>query len=387
MRNILIETLRSLNVKRVLKQKQDAVISPQLPLIQIGKISIPNSLESQGLLCLGTSKDRLSVSINLIRQLKQRNDFRGIVLDKNGELLSRFYDPALDLIFNPQDDRSVNWMHKAEAVSGRKLASFLIDINPTSDVFFSQIAIEVCAGIFDSSTTNDQVWQRLNVLMPQDIPRYLPDNDIASTLLYEPGIAPTIMSIIKNTTQFYRYLKDKSDFSFAQWVSNDDPGWIFVPWFDDNEDDIQFMPLRQLVIDFVLQGLLEQKGIYHHKSAVIIPELPSVKLNNLPKFVSESCHGLSRKFLFLGSENISSLVKEHGQQKAQVFLEAMPTKLFLNGWSQGQCDRTYSPTPIANESPLSAIERNIPLGQGYLTIDGSGTKIKVAPKNEVNFDL
>lgn len=384
MQNILIGTLRSLNTKHRLRQIQANVKIPQLPLIEIGEISIPNSLESQGLLCLGASRDRSKTSINIVRQLKQRTDFRGIVIDRNGELLKRFYDPALDLIFNPLDERSVAWVHKAEAVSGRKLASSLIDIDPVSDVFFSQIAIEICAEIFDSSATNDEVWQKLNVLMPQDIPRYLPDNDIASTLLYEPGIAPTIMRMIKNATQFYRYLTNESDFSFAQWVSNDDPGWIFVPWSDENEDDIQSTPLRQMAINLVLQGLLEQKGIYHHKSAVIMPELPYFKLSNLPKFVGECCQGLSRKLLFIGSENIGSLVKEQGQQNAQVFLEGMPTKLFLNGWSQGQCDRTYSPTPIANESPLSAIKRNVPLGQGYLAIDDQCAKVKILDENEAD---
>lgn len=138
--NNLFETLRLIKLKRMLKQKQARVKFPQLPLIEIGSVSIPNCLESQGLLCVGANKDRKNTTINLVRQLRQRDDFRGIILDYNGELLKRFYDPALDLIFNPTDERSVAWTHKNEEVSRYQLASFLIN-SVSSDIFLSQMEL------------------------------------------------------------------------------------------------------------------------------------------------------------------------------------------------------------------------------------------------------
>lgn len=373
----LFETLHISKLKHKLNQKQANVKFPQMPLITIGEISLPNNLESQGLLCIGAKKDRLNTSINLVHQLKERTDFRGIILDYNGELLKRFYDPDLDLIFNPLDERSVVWTHKAEEVSGHQLASFLINVAPASDTFFCQLAILILARIFDSSATNDEVWQKLNVLIPQELVNYLPDNDIAASLLHEPGIARTIISIIKNATQFYRYLEDKSQFSFHGWINNDDPGWIFIPWYDENEEDMHLTPLRQLVMNLVLQGLLEQKGMYHHKSAVIIPDLPcDMKLNKLSPFVVEGCQGLSRKFLFLGSENISALCEEYGQQNAQVFLEGMPTKLLTNGWAKG-LNQEHEQILVANDTPLSALQRNLPPGQGYLAINDRCVKIRI----------
>lgn len=234
------------------------------------------------------------------------------------------------------------------------------------------------AAIFDSSDTNDEVWQKINVLMPQNLVDYVPMISIMSAdILNEPAIAPTIIGIIKNLTKFYRYLPNEADFSFTHWVNNDDPGWVFIPWFNENEEDLHLSPLRQLVMNIALQGLLEQKGVYYHKSAVIIPDLPcDLKLYKLPPFVVEGCQGLSKKFLFLGSESISSLLEEYGQKNAQLFLEGMPTKLLMDGWAKG-LDRIFGQILIAKDTPLSAVQRNILPEQRYLALDDECVKVKI----------
>lgn len=359
MKDILVEKLRSFRLKRMLNQKQSRVKSPQIPLIQVGQVSIPNSLENQGLLCVGSSRDRSNASINLVRQLKQRTDFRGIVLDRNGELLKRFFDPALDTIFAPNDDRSIAWCHKSEPVGGGELARSLIDINPT-EPFFYMAAIEVLATIFESSATSDEVWQKLNVFVfiPQDLQAYLPDYNklvaemlqkpmqvyfpgdikLVAEMLQEPICAETVMSIIKNVTRFYRYLRDESKFSFYNWGNNDDPGWVLIPWFEGDTEDIKLMPFRQMAIDLVLQGLLARKEVAYHKTVVVIPDLSCLKINSLPRFVMECRNRQCQGFPLLGIESISSAIAGYRQQNTQLMLECMQVRLLFNMWLEDERD-------------------------------------------------
>jgi len=367
MKNIVIEKLRLINLKRQLLQEQSRVKFPQLPLIQVGEVPIPNCLENQGLLCVGSSRDRLNTSINLVRQLKQRTDFRGIILDRNGELLERFYDPALDTIFAPsKDDSCINWCQKSEPVSGKELARSLIDVNP-ADPFFYQAAIEVLAAIFDSSATNDEVWEKLNVLMPQDLQAYLPsENSLVSEMLREPVCAVSVTKIIKDVTQFYRYLGSESKFSFHNWGNNDDPGWLFIPWFNQDTEDATLMPLRQMAINLVLQGLLARKEIVHHKTAVVIPDLSCLKLNSLPRFVTECRNRQCQGFPLLGVESVSSAIAGYGQQHTQLIFECMQTKLLFNEALSGTSNLT-----LGNK-------QNLPSHQGYLTVDGCFAQVKVS---------
>lgn len=381
----IVEAVRLFKLKRMLNQKQAKVKFPQMPLIQVGQVSIPNCLENQGLLCVGSKKNRLNATISLMRQLKQRTNFRGIVLDPGGELLERFFDPALDKIFAPNDDRSIAWCHKSEPVSGEDIARSLIDINP-ADPFFYEAAIEVLATIFESSATSDEVWQKLNVFMPQDLQIHLfgdssfvaemrqepmqvffpGDVKFVAEMLQEPVCAETLMSIIKNVTQFYCYLRNESKFSFYDWGNNDDPGWVFIPWFDGNEDDSELMPFRQMAIDLALQGLLAQKEVVHHRTAVVIPDLSCLKPRSLPRFVMECRNRQCQGFPLLGVESVSSAIAGYGQQNTQLIFDCMQTKLLFNEASLGISNRT------------STNKQNFPSQQGYLTVDGCFAKVKVS---------
>lgn len=152
----------------------------------------------------------MSSNINLVRQLKEKTDYRGIILDRNGELLKRLFDPALDIIFSPNEDaRSLEWCHETESVIGGEIMQSPLD---------------------------------------------------------------------KDVTQFFNY----------KWGKNDDPGWIFIPWFDGCEDNIQLMRLRQLAIDLALQGLMMREEAIYHKTAVVIPNSSYLIPSNLPEVAMQS---------------------------------------------------------------------------------------------------
>lgn len=152
----------------------------------------------------------MNTSINFIRQLKEKRDYRGIILDRNGELLKRFFDPALDTIFSPNEDhRFIKWCHETESVIGGEITQSPLD---------------------------------------------------------------------KDVTQFYNY----------KWGKNDDPGWIFIPWFDGCEDNIQLMPSRQMAIDLALRGLMATEEVIYHKTAVVIPNSSYLIPSNLPRIAMQS---------------------------------------------------------------------------------------------------
>jgi hypothetical protein len=95
-------------LQRLLQARQ-ASLPPDrvaLPLLEIGGIEMPSDLENLGFFFVGSPGSGKTQAIKrLLAILKERSDFRVMVLDRNGELLESFFDAERDLLFNPKDAR------------------------------------------------------------------------------------------------------------------------------------------------------------------------------------------------------------------------------------------------------------------------------------------
>jgi hypothetical protein len=86
-------------LKALLKKQPRYKNQPQLT---IAGMPIPAEYETLGFFMIGSPGSGKTQAISqMVGVLKQQTDFRGIVFDRNGEMLEKFYDPQRDLIFNP----------------------------------------------------------------------------------------------------------------------------------------------------------------------------------------------------------------------------------------------------------------------------------------------
>ncbi len=122
------ELIKAAELRELLRERQAALtFVPKLPLFEIAGIEIPSDLENLGFFFVGSPGSGKTQAIKrLLAILRERPDFRVMVLDRNGELLESFYQEGGDLLFNPKDARSVNWNHGDEGMEPETIAAALV---------------------------------------------------------------------------------------------------------------------------------------------------------------------------------------------------------------------------------------------------------------------
>lgn len=297
--------------------------------IKIGNVPIPHKLENRGFFFFGDPGTGKSQSIKQTLQvLKGRSDFRGMVFDRNGEMTKHFYNPERDVIYNPFDQRTVDWCHTyEEGVRPETIAEALIapPLPNSSNPFFPTAAAAILGEIFRKAKTNQQVFRMLTK----------PDEEIASDLegtiavkyVAEPKLASSVISTANNFCKFYRYLDNQKNekISFFNWAYKDDPRWVFVTL---KENDAPLLkPLHSMLFELMLKGLLSNQN-RTLKTAIVIDELGALnRLDSLGRLASEG-----RKFKvcpFLGTQTQAQITKTYKEEDTSILLQGALIKLML----------------------------------------------------------
>jgi len=317
---------------KALLKKQSKAQELQLPQLKIGDILIPNDYERLGFFAFGSPGTGKTQTISqMIATLRNRKDFRGIIFDRSGEMLEKFYDPTRDIIFNPFDARSVGWSHGSESARPETMATGLIPLESEREPFFSNAARVIIAELFHQTRSNQELWSLL-ISDTKAIHSFV-DETLAARYTGEEKSAASVLSTVSNYCQFYKYLTEiekqsqnqKQNISFYDWGRRDCPNWIFIT-IEENDAEL-LKPLHSLVFELILRGLLSNKH-RQMKTAIVIDELGALnKLSGLPRLMSES-----RKYggcPILGTQTQAQLTKIYGKEDTATILQGTQTKLIL----------------------------------------------------------
>jgi hypothetical protein len=232
LRGARIISVRKLRVH--LKREAKPHYAPQL---EVAGVPIPAQYENRGFFVVGSpGSGKTQIICQLVAQIRQRADFRGIVFDRSGELLEKFYDPSRDLIFNPHDDRSVNWKHTDEPIQMETIAAGLIPKESTREPFFSDAGRAVMAELFRQTQSSAEVLEMLQ--SDVDPLRNLLSGTLAARYLGEERVATSVLSTATNYCQFYRslmHLQSKT-LSFYRWGASNNARWIFITVHEDDAE-------------------------------------------------------------------------------------------------------------------------------------------------------
>ncbi|MEM7761332.1 MAG: type IV secretion system DNA-binding domain-containing protein, partial [Cyanobacteria bacterium P01_A01_bin.40] len=266
------------NIKTQQKSKQ--------PQLSLADFRLPSYLEDLGIFCVGSPGSGKSQAIaKLIHELQQRDDYRLVCLDRNGEFTTNFFREGKDLLFNPTDSRSVGWCHSSESASVETIASGIIPLNSTSEPFWPVSARNFLSEIYQRAETNAHVWEAVSLLSIEELKSLLCDSMFNKYFDSEK----TLASIIASATtyaRFYGQLPDKQDqIDFWHWAESGDERCLFLPLFE--KDAQLFKPLYSMVLELIILGLLSnvEREI---KTAIIIDELGALQpIGSLSRLLAE----------------------------------------------------------------------------------------------------
>ncbi len=300
--------------------------------LPFGSFRLPIKEETKHCLTIGRPGTGKTVFLSqVVERLIERNA-KGIIYDFKGDYLSRFYDPDRDLIFNPLDKRCTGWNLFNDIKTKldiNVIASSLIPPVYTGDTFWNDAARGVFSGILhylwqQNLKTNSAIWG--GVTAPGDmIHEWLKRTPEGQTgfRFIEDASSKQALSVFATMMQYtaaFEYMsQEESTFSVTEWLSNDEPGFIFVTNQSDLKDTLK--PILSLFIDFLGKKLLSLPDDLHRRVFFLMDEFGTLqRLSSIKELlITSRSKGGS---CWIGIQDIGQLNKLYTQDVADTIVNA-----------------------------------------------------------------
>lgn len=334
--------------RRAVKQKErvyerGAVLMPERQLMKgmrrkreqvdlpFGGVRLPVSAEPKHAFIVGRPGVGKTVFLSqVLERLKERGE-RGIVYDFKGDYVSRFYNPATDILFNPLDRRCLGWSVFNEVTTAMDIDAIAHSLIPPAymaDPFWNDAARDVFSGILHylyqaGTKTNADIWKAVTAPGVQITERM---NQTAGgqrgyRYIEDAGSkqAISVFSVMMQFTKSFEFMaKADGSFSIVDWLQSG-KGWVFVTNYADIQDTLK--PILSLFIDLMGRKLLSMKDDYHRRVFFLLDELGTlqrlstiVRLLTLSRSKGGSC--------WLGIQDIGQLDKLYSEQLRQAIINA-----------------------------------------------------------------
>lgn len=336
--------IEKLNAKLKNKVKQE---NHEIANITIGETVIPFEMETSHFLVLGATRTGKGVLLNqMIRQINERKTTHNtgdkiILYDLKGEFVSKHYNPANDIIFYPYDKRSVGWNIFNEIESYPDfdtIAKSLYTATDTRDEYWYNCARDVfrMGLVFLKSsgeTTNRGLWE----FFSQDLESM--KAALESLPLGEKGAlkhisnpetnqAATILSIVQERIQFFRYLVDvDGTFSLRKYIRDEHNQKNLYLLNIINYAEI-FRPLMTFAIDTIIRETLSLPDKLDRRIFFVLDEIGS--LYRLDSLLNLLTVGASKgASIICANQDIGRIEETYGKSNAKTFFNNFNTDFIL----------------------------------------------------------
>jgi hypothetical protein len=308
----------------------------KMPLdgLEIMSHPIKPRAEGQHFLFTGSTGTGKTQAINkFLKVIRARND-SALLGDAAGGFYSRFSRPG-DLLFNPFDARSVNWSPFAEIrepYDCQRLAAAIIPQGSGSSAEWNQYArtllAETLLALHSAGERSVKMLLHcVSAAQREELESLLGDTPAA--ILAAEGnekMLGSTRAIIGTYLAAWQYLPDEGDFSFRDWIRQEEKGWLFITYRDDQVDFLK--RLVATVFDLAITETLSLDESSNRDLWFVLDEADTLgKVGALRGGLTKL-----RKYggkVLLGIQTIAQLRDTYGHDEAQTLLANMGTKLIL----------------------------------------------------------
>lgn len=346
LRGMELMPIKKFNAKLQSNAEKEYAKKP-IPNLRIGDTLIPREMETSHLLVLGATRTGKGVLLNqLIRQINERKITHGtnekiIHYDLKGEFVSKHYEPGRDIIFYPYDKRSIGWnvFNEIETYPDfDTVAKSLYTSTDTRDEYWYNCARDVFRmGLVylkrRGLTNNRELWrffsQNLDNL--KKCLEALPLEERAAIKHIEKSDtnqAATILSIVQERIQFFRYLVDvDGDFSLRRYIRDEKDCRNLFLLNVVNYAEI-FKPLMTFAVDTIIRETLSLPDKLERRVFFILDEIGSLyRLNSLLDLLTV---GASKGgSLICANQDIGRIEETYGRSNAKTFFNNFNTDIIL----------------------------------------------------------
>lgn len=268
--------------------------------VMIGDIPMPIDCESLHTLIVGGTGTGKSVLIEpMIFSALLRGD-RAVIIDPNGTVLSKFYNPEKDTVLNPFDKRTKGWVFYNEVKDPNfdfETLSFSV-VTPAADLVSEQwnqygrllLTETARKNYFLSDFSVESLFNKTTIEHPNDVKKFLSGTAAESLFVGAEGALNSARFVLSK--QFPAHLKmPDGNFSIRHWLEHG-RGNLFITWREDQKEAM--LPLVSAWVDVICNYTLSLPPDDERRMWLFADEIPSLgKLRALePALTKGRKHGL-----------------------------------------------------------------------------------------------
>ena len=318
--------------KQIRNEKQDSdIVIEGLPLIK--------DAENRHILVTGTTGCGKTNLFDIIMPQIRRRKNKAVIIDIKGKYVAKYYNPKTDIIFNPFDERSVDWDIWSDFQVDSHYESFAHSIIPEKknnhdDVWDKSsriVLVETLKKLSAEENTNiEELFEIIDNMDIVTLERYF-HNTSASKLVSKSSEKTTfsiLMNLVANIAPLrclrHSVNSSQEKFSFRNWITNNSnqDSWLFITVRSDQIDSIR--TLMSTAIDTALNAALSLEEDKKRRIWFIADEVPVLnKLSALKKGLTLGReNGCS---IMLGIQDIPQLRSIYGFDDAKTILNNINT--------------------------------------------------------------
>ena len=297
-----------------------------------GIVPIPTDNELRHFFIIGRSGAGKTVLLNpVIEQLKVRQE-KMLIHDFKGDMVTKFYNPFKDYIFNPLDKRCLKWNiwnDIKNEIDITSIAASLFQPTNKEDPFWNDAAKDIFEAILiylfkNGLKTNKSIYEYINkpateilALLQSD-----PDTSAAANYISDPNSKQTqgVISKLTQNTKCFRYLKEiDGDFSIKHWIENYKDSTIFLVNYADVKDTIA--PALTLFMDVAAKATLTLPDNLDKRVFFFLDEFG--QLNKMNSLIDILTNGRSKgASIWLAIQDVGQIDEKYGQNLRKTIVNA-----------------------------------------------------------------
>lgn len=319
-------------------------------LIKINDTPISFQEENKNFFFVGQPGTGKTLSFfNIGDCIKKRNN-KKIIYDFKGDYIPKLYDEKIDYIFNPLDNRSLNW----------NIFNEIVGTETEQKIIIEHVAGSIIPEFTGHSGNNDKFWRDgarevlISILNFLRLENKKTNNDIHNMLSSSPSnlesafnqykicqdaikfITPVdspqtagIMATLTQFTKFFRYLdnNNESTFSIKKWINSDEYNTIFISNYASMQEVLK--PILTLFIDLLSSNILSLKDNIQNRIYLLIDELGTLQpLSSLIKLLSLGrSKGAS---VWLAIQDFSQIDQLYGEYMRKTIINSCNTHAYFS---------------------------------------------------------
>lgn len=318
--------------KQLKKEKKASdIVIDGLPLLK--------DSETRHILVTGTTGCGKTNLFDIILPQIRRRQNKAVIIDIKGKYVAKYYNPKTDIIFNPFDQRSIDWDIWSDFQTESHYDSFAHSILPDKknnydDVWDKSSRIVLVEALKKlNAEGKSNIEELFNIVDNMDLDtleRYFHKTSAAKLISKssEKTTFSILMNLVASITPLRHLISANSDsakrgFSFRNWIADENnESWFFITARSDQIDSIR--TLMSAAIDTTLNAALSLEEDKTRRIWFIVDEVPVLnKLSALKKGLTLGReNGCS---IMLGIQDIPQLRSIYGFDDAKTILNNINT--------------------------------------------------------------